>query len=53
MNEPWTHNVSSNWVQRYPLVTSGAKSAMGLHFATVGLALEELEPLLLGLAMTL
>jgi hypothetical protein len=53
VNEPWTHHISPNCVQRHPLVTSSAESAMGFHFATVGLALEELEPLLLGLAMTL
>jgi hypothetical protein len=53
VNEPWTHHVSPNWVQRHPLVASSAESAMGLHFATVGLALEESDPLLLGLAMTL
>ena len=53
VNEPWTHHVSSNWVQRHPLVASGAEGAMGLYFATVGLALKELEPLLIVLAMPL
>jgi hypothetical protein len=53
VNKPWAHHISPNRVQRYPLVTSGAESAMGFHFATVGLTMEELEPLLLGLAMTL
>src|ERR1700674_4362834 len=53
VNKPWTHHIRPNRVQRHPLVTSGAESAMGFHFATVGLTMEELESLLLGLAMTL
>ena len=53
VNEPWAHHVRPYWIQRHPLVTSSAESAMGLHFATVGLALEKSDPLLLGLAMTL
>jgi hypothetical protein len=53
VDDPWTHHISPSWIQWHPLVTAGAKSAMGLHFATVGLAMEELKPLLLRLAMTL
>lgn len=53
VHDPWTHHISPAWIKRHPLVTADAKGTMGLHFATLGLALEELKPFLLGLAMTL
>jgi hypothetical protein len=51
MDEPWTHHVGSTRIKGYPLITSGTESAMRLHFAAFGLAPEELEPLLVSLAM--